>query len=377
MAHANNVGLNEISELGLLPFLSLSEIGVPLLSTNRLSVPLLSTSILTQNTDTSSMDSKQSKIPKFGFSIRKPNGDKKVSPGTSPVSRSKSMRVQRTTKPLVHKTKQSNSIDNDDEEYDGPQTTTTSFLQTPRKDPSKSQPGSRSTTPITDNSVGSFSRSMTVSSSSRTKEIINRPQDMNGIKTHLRSSSFSASQKHSIGASSIKRPVIHSQTPDRKFQLKSAIPKSPTESTRPFRRTSSNSKTSALEESDGNITTSLMYSKQQSPGILRKPDSRKSSVGSQNGCRRPNSMISFTENASDLNELASEITQMGDSGVFGSAPPRVPSSRAHVTPNRQGIVDITVYSNGYCCIECIVSYINTVCLFVQTKHPLSVIVTVN
>ena len=323
MAHANNVGLNEISELG-----------VPVLSYNRQ---------INETDCCITMDPKHSKIPKFSFGIRRPNGEKKPSPsGASPVSRSKSMKVQRTNVPMVQKTKQSNSIDNGDEEFIEPRKT--SLLQTPtsiKRDPSRSQPGSRSTTPNIDNSVGPFSRSMTVSSSNRTTPSNRPPQDMNAMKTHARSSSFSARERHNVTPGSIKRPTaIYSQTPDRKLQMKSSIPKSPPESSPPLRRTSSNSKTSSYEESDGSITSS--YSK-QSPGILRKPDSRKSSVGSQNGGRRPNSMISFTENASDLNELASEITQMGDSGVFGSAPPRVPSSRVNITPNRQGNSNGTVH----------------------------------
>ena len=329
MAHANNIGLNEISELG-----------VPVVSAKRTQGN--NTTVWSQYAET--MEAK-SKIPKFGFGVRRTNGEKKLSPGSSPVSRSKSMKVQRTTIPLIHrKTKHSNSVEHDD---DCDEAHTNSFLQTPtnhsKSDFPKSQPSSRSTTPINDHSTGLFTRSMTVSSN-RTKDVSSTGTRTNGTnKTHARSSSFSSREKYGITTpTSLRKPTAHSQVPEPKLQTK-GIPQPSFEPSRQVRRSLSNSKTSH-DESDGNIESS--YSKQGS-GILRNPDSRRSSVssqGSSSGGRRPSSMISFTEKSSDLNQLASEITQMGDSHVFGSAPPRIPSSRSHVASNRQGTVILLIDS---------------------------------
>ena len=279
------------------------------------------------------MDSKHSRIPKFSFGLKKPNGKSSpgASPGSSPVSRSKSMKVQRTTTPLVQRrTKHSNSIDND-QDLDESQT---NLLQTPMSSHMpNSQPGSRSTTPTATSLVttGGLTRSMTVSSS-RNKDTptnIRSPQDTNGVKGHTRSSSFSSRERHNVIHTPNKRQGIHSHIPDKPRSGK-GLTQSMESPRQQLKRTTSNPRTSQ-DESDGSADPPRH-------GILRNSDSRRSSIGSQNGGgRRPSSMISFSEKSSDLNELASEITQMGDPHVFGSTPPRIPSStRALSSGSRTG-----------------------------------------
>ncbi len=278
------------------------------------------------------MDSKHSRIPKFSFGLKKPNSKSSpsASPGASPVSRSKSMKVQRTTTPLVQRRpKHSNSIDND-QDLDESQT---DLLQTPTSSHMpKSQPGSRSTTPTATPpgvTMGGLTRSMTVSSS-RNKDTptnIRSPLDTNGVKGHTRSSSFSSRERHNVIPTPNTRQAVHSHIPD-KLRSGKGLTQSMESPRQQLKRTTSNPRTSQ-DESDGSAEPPRH-------GILRNSDSRRSSIGSQNGGRRPNSMISFSEKSSDLNELASEITEMGDPHVFGSTPPRIPSSTRTSSGSRTG-----------------------------------------
>ena len=331
MAYANNIGWNEILELGKLSF-----------AVGRRQTAFCTSLPLDPSV---TMDTK-SKIPKFSFSIRKSgtgNGDKKASQGSSLVGRSKSMKVQRTTVSVVQrKTKHSNSIDNDEAVEEAKAT----LLQAPtsrRTDNPRSQPNSRSTTPSMENSSGSFTKSISDSSGSsydslgRAKAMpTSRFQDSGGMRTHLRSSSFSSREKYGVVQPSAngsgRRPTVNSRLPDHKSHPKGVSPSS--ETSHQFKRVLSNSKPASHDETDS--STESPVRKPGNSGVLRNPDSRRSSTGSQGG-RRPSSMISYTEKSSDLNQLASEITQMENSGVFGSTSPRMQSVRTHISPVRPGI----------------------------------------
>lgn len=337
MAFANNIGLNEISELS-----------IPLVSDiiqNYCNIKISGIS--------SSMETK-SRIPKFGFGFKRTvtsGGGKGTSSNSMGVSRSKSMRVQKSA-PLVQvRTKKSNSIDDDEEIVQAAK----SLLHPSRgvkKINSISQPNSRSTSPyIEDDSSGSFTKSTTESNSSNDSTFVGSSKISRGtishkttsrettshgsgsnIYTHNRSRSFTATEKHGIGRPSsagTRRSTITARPTDIKPNYKGVISQPRGVSQVQRSETHPSSKSSVTDETDGGLKSPL----RQSPGvILRNPDSRRSSTGSQSGSgnRRPSSMLSYSV---DLNGLASELSNSNE--YFESTQPHIPSIRTQSSPIKQ------------------------------------------
>ena len=280
------------------------------------------------------MDSspKTSRIPKFGSGLRKAlfrgNGNGKSSSATSTpqtngstnLGRSKSMRVSRSMTPQSKIIKPSSSLDNDDADQDGeeePVTVTSLRLPKPRaRAGSRSQPNSRPNSPYIDSSASNLTDSSGSSDSQKHQQLpepkLTRSEPPS-YQRHARSKSF--------GAKNLVRPRSANNRARTGSIQNASEPNSPGLVPRSSNNTRNQTET---EETDGG-KISLAYA-----GNLLRPQSTRRTSGS-----RPSSMI-ITQEASDLNQLASELSRYEGNNrpvCDGRSPGSRPRMTTHYSTN--------------------------------------------
>lgn len=306
MACANNIGLNEITELGSS-------------FQNRLGDNNISEHFYQMEGQ-----SRQSRIPKFGFGFKKilssGNGADKSSPSSkssSFVSRSKSMRVQRTQPPPI-KINHSNSTE-EDETIDKTNTTTVLLNADPIKKQvgSKSNPNSRCNSPHgVRESSGSFCTGITDSTSSNDStrvQVSSKTEEVTAtsrVRGHIRSNSYGSKDKFLVNrgstTSATRRATVNSRPAFNKEKSPQLVKKAITSTNlrKPPKQASHDQMDGSGQSSLSSISESRRYNEN---GI----DHRRGSGSSQGGRgRRP---FSFHEGSPDLNQLASELSQSEES----------------------------------------------------------------
>ena len=295
------------------------------------------------------MDSspKTSRIPKFGSGLRKAlfrgNGSSKSSSATSTpqtngstnLGRSKSMRVSRSMTPQNRIIKPSSSLDNDDADGEGdreaePVTVTSLSLPKPRvRAGSRSQPNSRPNSPYIDSSASNLTDSSGSSDSQKHQQLpeanLTRSEPPS-YQRHARSKSF--------GAKGLIRPRSANNRARAGSIQNTSEPNSP--GLVPRSSNGNNTRNQAeTEETDG-AKISIAYA-----GNLLRPQSTRRASGS-----RPSSMI-ITQEASDLNQLASELSRYEANNrpvCDGRSPGSRPRMTTHYsTNNTQGIDNWYMY----------------------------------
>lgn len=353
MACANNIGLNEIIDLGT-PIVSREED--------------FETSSNFSSNFIMEAQSRQSRIPKFGFGFKKilSNGasgtdraTKESSPKSSAsVPRSKSMKIARTQAPIVQKrTKRSVDYVEDDNLLQVASGLLHPAHGSSQHGGSHSNPNSRSASPyLIQESSGSFSAHMTDSTSSGdstrvqvshigTSSSKNELHEKTSSKEsptfrrgHMRSSSFSSKDKYGVNRPSSagnRRATVNTRpSKERSPQpVKHGMIQSMGNSTQVQKSGKSSDQTDGGVESTLNSTVGSISMKRTESGN----NSRRSSASSQGGRgKRP---FSFHEGSPDLNQLASELSQLESSGsvVSNDTTHRgVPIIRTQRSPIRQG-----------------------------------------
>ena len=281
---------------------------------------------LPQNHSTMDSSPKTSRIPKFGSGLRKAlfrgsgNGNSKSSSanstpqgggGSANLGRSKSMRVSRSVTPQYKIIKPSSSLDNDDDEEEVVPVIVTSLrLPTPRtRLGSRSQPNSRPNSPYIDSSASNLTDSSGSNDSQKHQQLpdANITRSEPSFQRNVRSKSF--------GAKNLVRPrSANNRSRAGSIQHPSEPPNSPGLVPR---FSTGNHTGSETESTDGN-TISLAYA-----GNLLRPKHQRRSPGS-----RPSSMI-ITQETSDLNQLASELSRYEGNSRDG----RSPGCEIHVCTN--------------------------------------------
>ena len=294
MACGNNIGLNEI-------FL---EPGSSKLS----NLKFLTSSLM-------EAQSRQSRIPKFGFGFKKVvsggNGNDKTHKSSSFVSRSKSMRVNKTQL-TPSKISHSNSIDNGESETINK---TDSDLLHPAlvKKPagSKSNPNSRCNSPHgMKESSGSYCGGITDSTSSNDSTRVQVSHLSSNTKStyvrgHTRSNSYGSKDKFSVNrvsTSNARRATVNTRPTVNKERSPQLLKQAASGSN--LRKP----KQVSQDYTDGNGQSSTTGSHQHNGDGIEQ---RRNSISSQGRSRRP---FSFHEGSPDLNQLASELSQYEEDG---------------------------------------------------------------
>lgn len=345
MACANNIGLNEITDLGT-PIVAREED--------------FETSYFSNNFIMEAQ-SRQSRIPKFGFGFKKilsngAHGSDRTTKESSPKSsasmpRSKSMKVARTQAPIVQKrTKHSIDCGEDDNLLQVASSLLHPAHGSSQHSGSISNPNSRSASPyLIQESSGSFSAHMTDSTSSGDSTRVqvshtgNSPSKNEHEKTsskesptfgrgHVRSRSFSSREKYGVNqpssAGNRRATVTTRPSKERSPQpVKHGM-------TQPMGNSTQVQKSGkSSDQPDGGVESTLNSTRRTESDN----NSRRSSASSQGGRgKRP---FSFHEGSPDLNQLASELSQLESSGsvVSNDTTHRgVPIIRTQRSPIRQG-----------------------------------------
>ena len=273
---------------------------------------------------------RQSRIPKFGFGFKKLlNGDKSKDPPSSgstlsspSVTRSKSMRVPRTQVPAIVKKEHSNSIDNGDES--APLLTSTKE-QVPPPPPSllrprsktlssRSHPNSRSNSPHNDSAPPSGGAGVTSSTGSVNETpliaSVGEAGPLYYKGRHTRSHSFGSKEKQLINnrppsASSMNRRTINkgpsASVPTSTVQGKGRVVPSHSRLVSDNGRMKVNRTNSNSDQSDGTMASGGSRGT-MAPGNM---DKNTLTTGSGGRGKRP---FSFHEGSPDLNQLASEMS---------------------------------------------------------------------
>lgn len=260
---------------------------------------------------------RQSRIPKFGFGFKKlvsgPTSDKsKLSSSSPTVSRSKSMRVHRTQPSLAFKLNQQ-SVDNEE-----PSMTT---LHPPdrrtKQHSSKSNPNSRSNSPYgyRDVNKGHIHTGVGMADSTSSNDSLlvqvnnvssDVPSESTGIiRSHARSYSFGSQDKHMVNSrprsASSRRTTVSSH-----FSAGNDNKITSQNEKRIVTVAHSKESNAQLEDqTDGKIE----------PTCNKLINSSKKTSISSHGNGRGKRPFSFHEGSPDLNQLATELSQVEESSV--------------------------------------------------------------